>query len=79
MKLQSKTRVGGRIIKVYDESTTPYQRLINSNTLEKEQLDKLQAQFKTMNPFTMKKELDEKLKWFFRIAEIKGKSYEDAG
>jgi len=79
MKLKTKTRVGGRIIKVYDEPTTPYQRLINSNTLEGEQLDKLQAQFKTLNPFEMKKELDEKLKWFFRIAEIKAKSYQDAG
>ncbi len=79
MKLQSKTRVGGRITKVYDEPTTPYQRLINSNTLERGQLDKLQAQFKTMNPFEMKKELDEKLKWFFRIAEIKAKSCQDAG
>ena len=79
MKLKTKVREGGRIIKTYDDPTTPYQRLINSNTLEKEQLDKLQAQFKTMNPFEMKKELDEKLKWFFRIAEIKAKSHQDAG
>jgi len=79
MKLKTKTRVGGKIIKLYDDPKTPYQRLIDSHTLSEEQLSKLQAQFKTMNPFEMKKELDEKLKWFFRIAEIKGKSYQDAG
>jgi hypothetical protein len=79
MKLKSKTRVGGRIIKMYDDPKTPYQRLIDSNTLELDQLNKLQSQFKTLNPFEMKKELDEKLKWFFRIAEIRAKSLQDAG
>jgi hypothetical protein len=79
MKLKSKTRVGGKIIKVYDDPITPYQRLVASNALEQTELDKLQAQFKTMNPFEMKKELDEKLKWFFRIAEIRAKSMSEAG
>lgn len=79
MKLQSKTRVGGRVIKVHDEPTTPYQRLLNSNMLSEEQITKLQDQFKKLNPFELKKELDEKLKWFFRIAEIRGKSMSDAG
>ncbi len=79
MKLKSKVRVGGRIIKHYDDPQTPYQRLINSNTLSEEQLSKLQDLFKTLNPFVLKKELDEKLKWFFRIAEIRSKSYQDTG
>ena len=79
MKLQSKTRVGGKIIKVYDDPITPYQRLINSNVLTEEQLAKLQAQFKKLNPFELKKELDEKLKWFFRIAEIRNRSLQDVG
>ena len=79
MKLKSKTRVGGKIIKYYDDPITPYQRLINSNTLTEEQLTKLQNQFKKLNPFELKKELDEKLKWFFRIAEIRSKSLQSAG
>jgi hypothetical protein len=79
MKLKTKTRVGGKIIKTYDEPTTPYQRLINSNMLSEEQLAKLQAQFKKLNPFELKRELDEKLKWFFRIAEIRAKSLLEAG
>lgn len=79
MKLKSKTRNGGRIVKVHDDPTTPYQRLINSNMLTDEQLTTLQAQFKKLNPFELKKELDEKLKWFFRIAEIRSKSLQNAG
>ena len=79
MKLKTKTRVGGKITKVYDDPTTPYQRLIAANSLEQKELEKLQTQFKTMNPFEMKKELDEKLKWFFRIAEIRAKSMSEAG
>jgi hypothetical protein len=53
MKLKSKTRVGGKIIKVYDDPITPYQRLINSHTLTEEQLSKLQDQFKKLNPFVI--------------------------
>lgn len=79
MKLQSKTRVGGKIIKVHDKPTTPYQRLLNSNTLSEEQVAKLQAQFKKLNPFELKKELDEKLKWFFRIAEVKRNTLSTTG
>lgn len=79
MKLKSKTRVGGKIIKTYDEPTTPYYRLLKSNMLSEEQVAKLQAQFKKLNPFELKKELDEKLKWFFRIAEIRSKTQSEAG
>lgn len=79
MKLKSKTRVGGKIIKTYDEPTTPYYRLLKSNMLSEEQVTKLQTQFKKLNPFELKKELDEKLKWFFRIAEIRSKVQSEAG
>lgn len=79
MKLRSKTRVGGKIIKVHDDPTTPYQRLLNSNTLSDDQATKLQAQFKKINPFELKKELDEKLKWFFRIAEVRKNTMSEAG
>jgi hypothetical protein len=79
MKLKTKTRVGGRIIKVHDEPKTPYQRLLDSCKLTPEQVVKLQEDYKKLNPFTLKKELDEKLKWFFRIAEIRAKSQSEAG
>ena len=79
MKLKTKTRIGGKIIKVHDEPKTPYQRLIDSALLTPEQTLQLQEQYRKLNPFELKKELDEKLKWFFRIAEIRAKSQSEAG
>lgn len=79
MKLKSKTRVGGKIIKVHDKPTTPYQRLLSSNTLSEEQVTKLQEEFKKLNPFELKRELDEKLKWFFRIAEVRRNTLSSTG
>lgn len=79
MKLQSKVRVGGKIIKVYDDPKTPYQRLMDSTLLTPEQTLALESNFKNLNPFELKKELEEKLKWFFRIAEIRRKQMSDAG
>jgi len=47
--------------------------------LSEEQTAKLQNEFRSLNPFELKKELDEKLKWFFRIAEIRAKVQSEAG
>ena len=79
MKLKTKTRIGAKVIKVYDDPKTPYQRLIESTHLEDQELTKLQEKFKRLNPFELKRELDEKLKWFFRIAEVRAKSMSQAG
>lgn len=69
MKLESKERVGGKIIKLHSPPKTPYERLRDSGTLDKIELDKLKDRFEKMNPFDIKKELEKQLKWFFRIAE----------
>ena len=79
MKLKTKTRIGGKITKIYDTPTTPYHRLMISQTLTPEQKQKLEDKFKELNPFILKKELDEKLKWFFKLAEIRKKSMSEAG
>ena len=71
MKLKEKTRVGGKITKVHDNPKTPYQRLIESKQLTEEQQVRLETKMKDLNPFTLKKELDEKLRWFFRIIDIR--------
>ena len=79
MKLKSKIREGGKIIKKYDNPKTPYQRLIDSALLTPEQTIALESEFKKLNPFQLKKELEDKLKWFFRIAEIRKKEMSEAG
>lgn len=64
-KLKEKYRVGARIVKKYDRPETPYTRLINHPSLTTEQKRKLTAQKKALNPFTLKAEMEVKLKVFF--------------
>lgn len=73
MKLKSKTRVGGRIVKVHDEPKTPFERLLESEQLTQEEKQALLARAESINPFVLKTELDRKLKWFFRIVDIRKK------
>lgn len=73
MKLKSKTRIGGRIVKVHDEPKTPFERLLESEQLTQEQKQALLARAQDLNPFALKIELDKKLKWFFRIVDIRKK------
>ncbi|MBU4286347.1 MAG: integrase [Verrucomicrobia bacterium] len=76
MKLVSKTRIGSRYQKKYDEPKTPYQRLLNSNCLSKEQTEKLQKIKTTLNPITLKKEIEKKLKKVFDLLQQMGKEEE---
>jgi hypothetical protein len=70
LKLIEKTRIGGKLKKKYDLPQTPYQRLINSEHLHPSLKARLKIEFQAKNPFTLKKELDRKLKIFFRLVEI---------
>ena len=70
MKLESKERVGGKIIKLHSKPITPYQRLMDSGILTTEESTKLRNTYELMNPFELKKELEKQLKWFFRITEV---------
>ena len=79
MKLETKTRVGGRIVKVHDQPKTPYQRLLESPSLSDEEKQKLKDTYSKLNPFGLKKELDEKLKWFTRLVEIERRRMRMAG
>ena len=63
-KLKEKVRVGGRIKKKYDPPKTPYQRLMESPYLSKEQKDALAETKRKLNPFELKKGLDKHLEIF---------------
>lgn len=73
MKLKSKTRVGGKIVKVHDEPQTPFERVLNSEHLTQEQKQAMLARREHLNPFGLRAELDKKLKWYFRIVDIRKK------
>lgn len=72
LKLAEKIRIGGRIKKKHSRAETPYQRLMTSGTLTLPQREKLKKEFESLNPFKMRKLLDEKLKEFYRIIDTRG-------
>ena len=64
-KLKEKIRIGARIVKKYDKPITPYERLMRSPHLSDERKEKLKQMKLNLNPFDLKKDLENKLKDFF--------------
>lgn len=61
MKLQAKRRVGSKIKKIYDKPKTPYQRLVECETLSPTDKQKLTATYKSLSLSQVKAELDRRL------------------
>lgn len=61
VKLLSKERIASKTIKHHDKPKTPYQRILESKHIPKQTKDKLKAIFKTLNPFKLKRTIDEKI------------------
>jgi len=68
VKLLSKERIASRIFKKHDKPKTPYQRILESNHIQKSTKEHLKALFKTLNPFKLKKTIDEKIARIHRLA-----------
>ena len=71
LKLLSKTRKGSKTIRKYSPPQTPFQRLLDSKHLTKEQKDKLQAQHQQLNPLRLKEQIEQKLKVVFAQARTR--------
>ncbi len=67
MKLQSKKRIRSRIRKRYDRPQTPYERLLASPAVAEERKRVLRQRFAELNPFTLKKEIERRLKIVFAV------------
>jgi hypothetical protein len=65
MKLISKKRINSRYVKKYDCPKTPYQRLIDSQHVCQQDKQRLTDTFLSLNPFTLKKKIESKLKIIF--------------
>lgn len=62
MKIKTKEKINNSVCKkTYDAAQTPYQRLISSDALTKEQKDKLTQTFLSLNPAALKRTINEKL------------------
>lgn len=57
MKLQSKTRVGSKVTKRYDQAQTPYQRVLAALQVTKANKELLRRQYETLNPAALKRKL----------------------
>ena len=74
MKLQRKTRHGAKVHKVYDQATTPYQRLVESGVLAKSQRQRLAAIYAATNPVRLHARIEDTLNKLWDLADLKGVS-----
>lgn len=66
MKLIKKTRIGGKIKKVYDTPKTAYQRVMGSKHVPEYRKELLKLEKEKLNPIVLQAILEEKLKIFRR-------------
>ena len=77
MKLQEKRREGARQIKRYDAPKTPYQRLMQNGVLDEQNRATLQRQHAALNPFALKRQIEQGLKEIQRLVRA-GKRSRDS-
>ena len=64
LKLTQKIRIGGKLRKIYDKPKTPCDRLLDSGKLTELQTKRLQMDRDMLDPLTLKRGLDAKLRLF---------------
>lgn len=70
MKLLQKERFGAKYKKKYEVPKTPYERVLNSEYVEDTTKIKLRAVHVTLNPFTLKQEIEKKLTSIFEHIKV---------
>lgn len=70
MKLIEKKKINSRYYKRYDTPMTPYQRLMESDYITQEDKDRLEKQHVTLNPFELKRIIEQKLKHIFKFVTV---------
>jgi len=68
MKLVAKERVGARVKKQYDEARTPYQRILEAEEVSQTVKDELQAMYLTLNPVSLRRQIDNSLNSLWDLA-----------
>ena len=67
VKLVEKKLVEGKAIKRYDQPKTPYQRVLESPYVSASIKRSLKEQFETLNPFRLRKAIEDQLNTIFKI------------
>jgi hypothetical protein len=68
VKLLEKKRIASKTIKRYDTPKTPYQRVMESTAISKGAKLSLNKQFEQINPFRLRKAMENKLAKIFKIS-----------
>jgi hypothetical protein len=71
MQLQHKTRHGARVHKVYDQATTPYQRVLKQGVFTPQQQETLAQQYQRLNPVGLLAQIDQALQRLWNLADTK--------
>jgi hypothetical protein len=69
MKLIEKTRIGSKYRKKYDCPQTPYQRVLDEQSIPPQLKEKLSATYKVLDPFLLKMNIQVKLKRILKYAK----------
>lgn len=67
VKLIAKERIASKTIKRYDKPKTPFQRIMDSPNIPDSVKCSLMTQFEKLNPFLLRKAIEEKLKKIFNL------------
>lgn len=70
MKLIEKKKINSRYYKRYDKPMTPYLRLLSSVHISQETKSRLREQHKQLNPFELKRIIEQKLKQLFKLVSV---------
>lgn len=71
MKLQSKRREGSKTVRVYDRAATPLERVLGREEVSAQKKMELQQLQAALNPFALRRQIDQALKEIDRHRELK--------
>jgi hypothetical protein len=57
MKLSEKSRIGSKVVKRYEQPKTPFQRLLESPSVDRRVKRRLRAEYEELNPAQLKREI----------------------
>jgi len=69
LKLLENTRINSRYIKKYDKPKTPYQRVMESEWIDKLTKQQLKAVHLDLDPFKLKVEIETKIRKIFNLVK----------
>lgn len=75
MKLIEKKQINSKIYRIHDKPLTPYQRVLNSPHVSEEKKQMLKEIRESLDPFTLKAEIDKRLQIVWRLASVSFKQW----